>query len=115
MLAFGAPVLLGYSRTARTPILEAAPAAVAAALAMGVSVAIFRSIGIDLRLVREGSLGRRFYVFAACLWIICPVLTIIRLADDWSVLGTAAVVIQVAAIGAMVQLARSRIADRVKE
>ncbi|MFI6681333.1 hypothetical protein [Kribbella sp. NPDC050470] len=115
VLALGAPALLGFSRTVQTPLLEATPAAVAAALAMGVSVAIFRSIGGDLRLVREGPLGRRLYVFVACLWILCPVLTIVRLADDWSALGTAAIVVQVAAIGGMVQLARSKIADRVKE
>jgi hypothetical protein len=110
VLAFGAPALLGLSRTVQTPLLETTPATVVVAIAMSVSVAIFRLIEprrAGLRVARDGTLGPGLYLFIACLWLLCPIISVVRLADEPSPFGVAAVVVQLAAIAVMFHHARS--------
>ena len=109
VLSLAAPTLLGLSRTVQTPILETAPASVTVAIAMSVAVAIFRLIEprrADLRLARDGTLGRRLSLFVACLWLLCPIISIVRLTGDPSALTAAAVVVQLAAVAVMFHHAR---------
>lgn len=110
VLALAAPALLGLSRTVQTPLMETATASVMVALAMGVAVAIFRLLEprrADLRLARDGSLGRRLYLFVACLWLLCPIVSIVRLTGDPSLSTAVAVLGQLAAIAAMFHHARN--------
>jgi len=110
VLALGAPALLGLSRTVQTPLMETTPAIVAVALAMCIAVALFRMIEprrAGLRIARDGTLGPRLYVFLACLWLLCPIISTIRLTADPSPFAVAAVVVQVAAILALFHHARS--------
>jgi len=110
VLALGAPALLGVSRTVHTPLMETAPASITVALAMSVSAAILRLIEprrAALRLARDGTLGRRLYLFIACLWILCPIISTIRLTADPSTLTAAAILAQLAAIAVMFHHARS--------
>ncbi len=110
VLAVGAPALLGLSRTVQTPLLETTPAIIAIAIAMSVSAAIFRLIEprrASLRIARDGTLDRRLYLFVACLWLLCPIMSIVRLTGDPSPLGVAAVVVQLAAIAVMFHHART--------
>jgi hypothetical protein len=110
VLALSAPALLGLSRTVRTPLLETTSATVVVAIAMSVSVGIFRLIEprrAGLRIARDGTLGPRLYLFIACVWLLCPIISVVRLADEPSPFGVAAVVIQLAAIAVMFHHARS--------
>jgi hypothetical protein len=109
VLAFAAPALLGFSRSVHSRILETAPATITVAIAMSVSVAIFRLIEpyrAGLRLGRDGTLGRRLYLFVACVWILCPVMSIVRYTGDPSPFTLVAVVVQLAAIAVMFHHAR---------
>jgi hypothetical protein len=108
VLAFAAPALLGFSRGGG-PLLESTPASFTVAIVMSVSVAIFRLIEphrAGLRLGRDGTLGRRLYLFIACVWILCPVMSIVRHAGDPLPFTLAAVGIQLAAIAVMFHHAR---------
>jgi hypothetical protein len=110
VLALAAPALLGLSRTVQTPLMETTPATIMVAIAMSVSVAILRLIEprrAGLRIARDGTLGPRLYVFLACLWLLCPIISIVRLAGEPSPLAIVAVFVQLAAIALMFHHSRT--------
>lgn len=101
VLGLAAPATLGLSRTVRTPLLETGWATVTAAVFMLAAVALFRWIAPQrdsLRLARDGTLGPRLFVFLGCLWLLCPILSIVRLADNPSAVAFVGLFLQLAAI-----------------
>ncbi|MFI7064312.1 hypothetical protein ACIBL3_25210 [Kribbella sp. NPDC050124] len=109
VLAFAAPATLGRSLTVQTPLLETGPATVTAGVAMLVALALFHRIAPQhdsLRIARDGTLGPRLFVFLGCLWLLCPIVSIVRLAGDASAVAFVGLSLQLAAIVGVFWLAR---------